>query len=132
MRRPADASGARQVDADVVPALGERGLAGVHADPHADVAVGQRSLCRCGSGDRIMRATERDEERIALGVDLDAVVLGEGVTEHVPVRGEHVAVPVAEAAGELGRPFDVGEEEGDGSGGEAGHDPAADDQLSGL
>ena len=130
--RRTDACGARQVDTDVVAPLGQRRLAGMNADPHTDIAAGQRSLGCGGRGNGVVRASERDEERVALRVDLEAVVLDERLTEHAPVRRQHVAVPVAEAAGELGRPFDVREEEGDGSGGEAGHDPADGPQLSRL
>ena len=96
----------------------------------ANVPVRERALRGRSGGDRIVRATESDEERVALRVDLDPVVRGERVAKHLPVRREHVLVAAAEPAGELGRPFDVGEEKGDGSGGEAGHDPAADGQSA--
>ena len=133
--RSTDARGARQVDADVVAALGQRGLAGVDPDPHAHGIAGRSANARCAAAAAATascaraNATKNESPCVSTSTPLCSTNASRST---LPVRGQHVAVPVAEAAGELGRPFDVGEEEGDGSGGEAGHDPAAGPQLSRL
>ena len=58
---------------------------------------------------------------VALGVDLDAAVAGEGLPEDAPVLGERVGVGVAELVQQACRALDVGEEEGDGAGRELAH-----------
>jgi hypothetical protein len=60
-------------------------------------------------------ARERNEERVALRVHLDAVAAAELLAKDGPVRRGHIGVPVAEPLQELGRAFDVGEDEGDGA-----------------
>jgi hypothetical protein len=56
-------------------------------------------------------AREGYEERVALGVDLDAVVPRESVAEHPAVLGEDVRVAVTELLEQARRALDVGEEE---------------------
>ncbi len=63
---------------------------------------GRRSLCR----------RERDEERVALSVDLDAAVSGEGGSQRTAMLGERVGVGVRpERMEQPCRALDVGEEE---------------------
>ena len=62
------------VEPDVALVRPER-LACVQPHPHAHRAARKRALRVSGSGDRIGRAREGDEEGIALRVDLDPIVL---------------------------------------------------------
>ena len=57
-----------------VPLVGDERLAGMDPDSDTDGAVGERVLSLSSRGDRIGRARERDEERVALSVDLDPAV----------------------------------------------------------
>ena len=68
-----DPSGAVHVHSDVA-LLRQQRLARVDAHPHADAVLLQKSLRAAGSGRRVARPAEGDEEGIALGVDLDAVM----------------------------------------------------------
>ena len=117
----ADPRGAMDVQADVV-IVSDLGLAGVDADPHADVdtlgpALGrQRPLRAHRGGDRVARPREGDEERIALGVDLAPVVLGERRPQQALVLGEHLGVAAAQPRQQPRRAFDVAEQERDGAG----------------
>ena len=118
----ADARGSHDVEPDI-PLLVHGRLAGVQSDPHADVDLaGPRLRCVCalrldGRGDGVSRTREHEEEGVALRVDLDPVASRERVTDDPPVRGQHLAVVVAEALEELRRVLDVGEDEGDRSAG---------------
>jgi hypothetical protein len=103
-------------------ALGcERGLAGVHSHPYSNVDLlrpqvfGDGPLRRQRCGDGVLRATKDDEEGVSLGIDLAAAVLGEERTEEVVMLPQQVRVVLAETLQEPRRPFDVGEEEGDGA-----------------
>ena len=69
-----------------------------------------------GGEHRILRACKRDEEGVALRVDLVAAVRRERGAKQPSVVGEHVGVAVAKLLDEPRRALDVGEEEGDGSG----------------
>jgi hypothetical protein len=71
-------------------------LAGVQAHPDANRLAVERALCIRRSGNGIRRAPERDEERVALRVDLDAVALAEHGPERPPVLHEPVGVGPAE------------------------------------
>ena len=74
----------------------------------------ERLLPGLGGGDRTGSGRERDEERVALRVDLDAVVRGERGPKDAPVLCERLGVPVgAERVQQAGRALDVREEEGD-------------------
>ncbi len=81
----------------------------------------QGELAFDGSEERVSRTRERDEERVALRVDLVSAVSGEGGAEQSLMVRKHAAVPLAELLDEPRRPFDVGEEEGDGAGGRLRH-----------
>ena len=69
---------------------------------------------RCQNG--ILRAPEGDEERVALGVDLVAAVLGVRFPQDPLVIPERLAVALSSKLLEqLCRALYVGEEEGDGA-----------------
>ena len=76
-----------------------------------------------GRGDGVARAREREEEGVALRVDLDAAVLREALAHQPPVVGEDVGVAVAELLQQARRALDVGEDEGDGAAGKRGMRP---------
>ena len=67
-----DAGGAVDVHPDV-SLVGDDRLAGVEAHADADRAGLERSARVAGRGHGVRRPREGDEERVALGVDLDAV-----------------------------------------------------------
>jgi hypothetical protein len=73
----------------------------------------QRALRSNCAADRIARSCEGEEERIALSVDLATARAAEMLAEEPARTVQHLAVPVAEVAHQTGRPFDVGEQEGD-------------------
>jgi hypothetical protein len=96
----------------------------VQADAQLDVGfpgpvcdgVGTLHLDR--RADSVASAGEGEEERVALPVDLDSACRAEGSADDVPVLREHLPVPVAEPADEVGRRLDVREREGDGAAGQ--------------
>ena len=108
------------VDADVTLLRDER-FAGVEAHSDTERAVLERPLGVGRSTQRVGRAREGDKERVALRVDLDAAVSGEGVAQDPTVLSENAGVGVAELVKEPRRALDVGEEEGDGAGRELTH-----------
>src|SRR5262249_47794145 len=116
--RGADARGADDVQADV-PFVADGGLARVQSHPHLHVdAVGPAVLCKGtlrgdGAGDRVTRAREREEERVALCVDLLAARFRQALAQDAPLLSQHVRVAVAELAEEGRRPLDVREQECD-------------------
>ncbi len=110
MRRCADAGAAVDVDPHV-SLVGERRLAGVDADPHAHGRLGQRRLRRDGREHGIASALEGTQERVALGVHLDAAVLGDGCADVLPVLGERLRVRRAERVEQARRSLDVGEQQ---------------------
>ena len=70
---------------------------------------------------RVARARESDEERVALGVDLvPAVSLTRCPQQTLMIR-EHLRITLAKLLDEPRRPLDIGEEEGDGAGRWLGH-----------
>jgi hypothetical protein len=114
-----DSGGAMDVDSDVA-LVGYEWLAGVDPHPNANrAAEGSLSLVRCY--ERILRPGERDEEGVALRVDLDPTMPGEGLAQDLPMLSERVCIGIAELVEQLRRALDVGEEEGDGAGGELAH-----------
>jgi hypothetical protein len=117
-----DPRGPVDVDPDVA-LVRDQGLAGVEADPDADGAIREPGLRVAGGRQGVGSPSERDEEGVALGVDLYAVVPLEGVAQHAPVLGERLRVGVAELVHQPRRALDVGEEEGDGAGRELAHPP---------
>ena len=110
VRRGCDPRGAVDVHADVV-LLGHERLAGVDAHPDPDWARSERCLRLGRGGDGVGRPRERDEERVALGVDLDPVVSAEGLTDRAPMLFEKNGVGRPVLLKETRRSFDVGEEE---------------------
>ena len=106
----------------VVLVRGDRRLARV--DPHAHArldsvrpVVARERLLRGERGERsVLRASEGDEERVALRADAFAAGVLEDGAQHAVMLGEHVSVLVSQLPDERGRAFDVGEEEGVGPG----------------
>jgi hypothetical protein len=120
--RVADARGLVDGEPDVA-VCSDAGLAGVqpHADAHLHVVrpvvLGERELPGGGGLERRAGAAEDDEERVALGVDLDPANLRERRAQEAVVRREHVAVAVAaELLEQTRRALDVREQEGHGPG----------------
>jgi hypothetical protein len=105
-RRPVD------VHADVA-LLGHERLAGVDAHPDLNRPCFERLLRLACGGDGVGRTRERDEERVALGVDLDPVVSSEGLTDHASVLSNEIGVSRSVIPNKARRPFDVCEEERD-------------------
>ena len=75
----------------------------------------ERALSRNRAADRLAGAREREEERISLRVDLASARAAELLAQDPAMVVQHLAVRLAEVADELRRPFDVGEEERDGT-----------------
>ena len=121
----ADASGPVDAQPDVA-LLCDDGLSGVHAHPYPDDclarprACGDLSLSGQCRGDGILRARKDDEEGVSLRVHLAAAVLLKERAEEAVMLGQEDGVVLAEAFQQPGRPFDVGEEEGDGAAGKIG------------
>src|SRR5688572_30015458 len=69
------------------------------------------------SSDRVRGTRERHEEGITLGIDLHPTVGGERFTQSATVGAQRPRIAAgAQLLQELRRPFNIGEEEGDGSG----------------
>ena len=103
------------VDADVALVADQR-RARVQAHAHTD-RPRHHGLSFGRGRERARRRGERDEEGVALRVDLDAVVVGKRLAQQPAVLGERVRVLLgAELLLEPGRALDVGEQEGDRSG----------------
>ena len=103
-----------------VAVAADGGLTCVEADPHLDRPVfrprggGQGALRGRRGRDRRPGAPEDEEERVALAVDLDPAVLGEGLPEQLVVLREQRSVTLApELFQQPCRAFDVGKEKGD-------------------
>ena len=111
-----DACAAVNVDPDVALAgNGRRARVQSHANrdrPGPELVLrGARGVSRAG------RRRERDEEGVALGVDLDTAVCGEGVSQESSMLGECLRVRIrTESVQQARRALDVGEEERDGAG----------------
>src|SRR5437764_8488326 len=95
------------------------GFARVHADPHSECAtvrplVLRECALRVGSSaHRVLRTSERDEERVALRVDLVPVVPYKRIAQQEAVILERRGVAAPELVQQLGGSLDVGEQEGD-------------------
>ena len=123
---PGDPRRAVHIDADVIRArclAGRRPRSGVHPHPHPDDRIvreagGRKALLRRRRRGNCLRSgREGHEQRVAL--DPHLVPLGERRPQDLGVHLEHLVIPVGPERGEqLGRTFDVGEQEGHGSGGE--------------
>jgi hypothetical protein len=83
-----------------------------HEDAVGPFVVAKRTLCVQRSRDRILRAREHDEERVALRVDLAAVRCGERLTQQPMVVEQDPGVGVAQPLQERSRSLDVRKEEG--------------------
>ena len=104
-RRPVD------VDADVA-LLGYDRLAGVEPHAHADRPAAERRLPVGGGRDRLGGARERDEERVALRVHLDAAVPCESLPQHTTVLAQQLARNASPMlVQQPRRPLDVREQE---------------------
>ena len=111
-----DAGRPVDVDADVA-LLGDVGRAGVDAHAHADRTRAQSVQGLGGRVQRTRRCREGDEERVALGINLDAAPGADRLAEDAAMFCERFRVRVRpELVQQLGRALDIGEEEGDGSG----------------
>jgi hypothetical protein len=87
----------RPVDVDPDVALvGDRRLAGVQADPHADRTVLERRLRLPRGGDRLPRRGKGDEERVPLRVDLDPAVAAERVAQDPAMLRQRAGIGAAE------------------------------------
>ena len=120
MTRSRNASRTMHIDADVA-VLGDERFSGVETHAHADRTIGERVTAFGRGRQRLPRLRERDEERVALRVHLEAAVPREGVTQHPPVLRQHLRVGVPELVQQPRRALDVGEKESDGSGRPLGH-----------
>jgi len=110
-----------------VPFVSDRGLSRVqaHAPPHLR-ALGPVVLCqsalRCNGGSQSrVGASEGEEERISLRVDLATVASFCRLPEDAAVAVEGVAVPVSELLEQSCRALDIREEEGDSPARQLGH-----------
>ena len=114
-------SGAMHVQPDIFVA-DQRCLAGVQSDADAHRApVGpfvrlQTFLYGGRSGARLQRATEHDEERIALGPKFVAAIGGERLPLDCVMGEKDVRVSLAEMLDQPRRYLDIAEEEGDRAG----------------
>ena len=124
VRGAGDSRGAMHVEAEVfVP--DERGLAGVQPDTYSHLAAVRPGVLRQGllrlrrAAAGIERAAEHDEERVAFGAQLIPAMRGHSVAKQRVVGQQHVGVALAELLDQPGRPFDITEKEGDGTGGQA-------------
>ena len=88
-----------------------------HADgPRCKRIVGFRYRC-----ERVGRLGKGDEERIPLGIHLDAAVARERLAQHPAVLGEDVRVIIPELLQQPRRSFHVRKQEGDCPGRQVGH-----------
>jgi len=102
-RRPVD------VDSNVALARSERLP---RMQPHSDAnrPSGERALRIRSRRHSVGRTTERDKERIALGVDLETFVSQPHCTKLAVVLSENLGVPITEFLQQPCRPLDVREE----------------------
>ena len=115
MRGRADTGGRVDVDPHVA-LVGQRGFARVDPHSHANGPVAEGRLGGLGRCDRVRRAAEREEERISLCVDLDAVVPAADVAKRPSMIREQLGIVVAVLLQQAGGAFDVREDERDGAG----------------
>ena len=83
--RCADPGCSMDIETDIT-LVGQHRATRVDPDPDADRAAGVTDLG--GRYHGVVGTSERDEERVALGVDLDAVVSGDGSAHQPPVLPE--------------------------------------------
>jgi hypothetical protein len=75
----------------------------------------QGTLGGSGSSQSVGGARERNEERVALGIDLAAAVRLKRGAHYPTLRVQHLGVARAKLLDEARGAFDVGEEEGNGA-----------------
>ena len=123
VRSRADAGGSMDSETDVALVRDKR-LACVQPHAHSNVDVlrpgvgGESALRVRGGCGGVLHPREGDEERVSLRVDDPAVVRLEGSDQECAVLVDDRGVAVAQPAEELGRAFDVREQERDRAGGE--------------
>ena len=105
-----DPRGTVHVKPDVA-LVGPKRLPRVQAHPHPHWSACQADLRIRGSRHCIGRTPERNEESVALRVDLHPVAPQPGLPQHTPVLGKHLRIPVTQLREQPRRPLDVGEEE---------------------
>jgi hypothetical protein len=88
----------------------------VDPHPNPNVAGLELVLCFCGCSECVGGAWKRDEEGIALRVDLDTVVSRERLAQDPAVLGKQVGVSRFVFLEESRRALDIREEKRDGSG----------------
>ena len=122
-----DAGRAHDVQPEIA-LLADVRLAGVEPHAHAHRApvrplvVAEGALGVDRGRDCVARPREREEEGVALRVDLRAAARAEGLAHEPPVVGRDVSVRlVAELLQEARRALDVREDERDGAAGQLGH-----------
>jgi len=110
--RRANSRAAMDIDAHV--ALGRDGrLACVDPHPDADRTSRERPLRPVRGGDGVSSAPKRGEERVALGVHLDATVTLESVAQDTTVLGQRPRVIILKLLQQTSRALDVREKERD-------------------
>jgi hypothetical protein len=118
VRRRRDPRREVHVVADVALLSNER-QAAVQADPNLNRPGGEHIGERCSGGECSRSGREGEEKGVALGVDLDAALRAARRADHPAMLGKRLCVALRpELVQELGRAFDVGEEESDGAAGE--------------
>jgi len=126
VRRPADARRAMHAEPDV-PFVSDLGLCRVqaHTDPNPGAV---RPVVRCqsplgynGCSQSRVGAGKREEERIALRVDLATVASFCRLPKDSAVGAKDIAVPLSELLEQPCRALDISEEEGNGPLRELGH-----------
>ena len=100
-----------------VAVLGDERCSRMQAHTQADWAASEALVDAARGFQGCRRRRERNEEGVALRIDLDPVLLRTNFPHDPPMLGERVRVRLgAERVQEPRRALDVGEEEGDGAG----------------
>ena len=108
------------VEADV-SLFGQLWLARVQPHPYAYRPVGKCALAVRGGSGGVRRSGERNEERVALRVDLDAVVVGEHRAESPPMLVQRLSVVVSQLVQQPRRALHVREQQRHDTGREIAH-----------
>ena len=100
------------IDADI-PVLAKVRRPSVDANPHLNRARGQFPYCLRSGPHCLGSGWERDEERVAVRIDLRSAVSDERLAQYAAMLRERMRVPIgAQLVQQPCRAFDVGEEEG--------------------
>ena len=108
------------VEADI-PLFRHDRLARVDPDSNPYRSLREPGLNVCRRGNRVARAGERDEERVALRVHFEPAVARECVADHAAVLRQYVGVALPELVKQARGALDIGEEECDGPARRLGH-----------